>query len=448
MPSSRSCPLQDQRFDWLSPSSRQATGNLGLPLYPHNFSPPPLTMTDRESVAETIALVLDLYVFSSFVTLPELLKIIMLNRSFRHRYETNRPCWRHLLTCLTQVHTEGPSIDTAIELDLRLVVLGADSYLHRVGPAPHKTEAYLWASAAEDADLFRTVMAAGERHSQLLYQRWAQNEPHGYLARRVERLVCGPNRLGCSELALCSLGLTSLPESIGVMAAMQTIMLYGNRLRELPQSIGALRHLSALLVGCNQLESIPECIGHLAVLTTLDLSSNQLQALPDSIVRLRRLTNLIVSGNQLKRLPEQIGQLASLQILRVDYNCLENLPDSLGQLSRLTDLFVDNNRLSALPDTVGELRQLRRLGAAGNQLAMLPESLGGLVGLELLDITGNQLASLPKPMDALTATVVLGMDDQLLERDPIDILRGFCERIGVGMSNRARSLFAFARHGP
>ena len=178
-------------------------------------------------------------------------------------------------------------------------------------------------------------------------------------------------------------------------------------LTELPQSLGQLAHLELLIVWGNQLTALPESLGQLAQLQTLDVSKNKLRALPESLGQLAHLELLIVWGNQLTALPESLGQLAQLRTLDASNNQLRALPESLGQLAHLELLIVWGNQLTALPESLGQLAQLQRLDASNNQLRALPESLGQLAHLELLIVWRNQLRALPESLPKLRSLKVI-----------------------------------------
>jgi hypothetical protein len=104
------------------------------------------------------------------------------------------------------------------------------------------------------------------------------------------------------DLTICDSFCQALPETIGELAALQTL------------------HLPC----CLQLQSLPETIGELAALQTLDLldlqGCSQLQLLPGTIGELAALQQLNLQDcSQLQSLPETIGELAALQRL---YLCM------------------------------------------------------------------------------------------------------------------------------
>jgi len=230
-------------------------------------------------------------------------------------------------------------------------------------------------------------------------------------------------RGGSTRLDLRTLGLTSLPESIGQLAYLQSLDLTVNELTSLPESIGHLAHLESLDLSFNRLTWLPKSIGQLACLRMLLLRKNQLTLLPESIGQLARLQSLGLSSNNLTLLPESIGQLRNLQTLRVSENQLRSLPESIGHLANLQSLDLKLNRLTSLPQSIGQLRNLESLDLLSNRLTSLPESIGQLRNLESLDLRSNQLTSLPESIGQLANLRSLDLSSNNLTSLPESIRR-------------------------
>lgn len=62
--------------------------------------------------------------------------------------------------------------------------------------------------------------------------------------------------------------------------------LNNNQLTSLPESIGNITYLQSLVLSNNQLSTLPESIGKFVYLQKLDLENNPLIALPESIFKL------------------------------------------------------------------------------------------------------------------------------------------------------------------
>ena len=105
-----------------------------------------------------------------------------------------------------------------------------------------------------------------------------------------------------------------------------------------------LENLEELLTNENQLNSLPDTIGCLQKLHTLIADCNCLSHLPPSIVRCKQLRVLSLSENRLQQLPTDVGDLLNLQVLNVSGNCLAHLPGSLLNIRKLRALWLSENQ--------------------------------------------------------------------------------------------------------
>ena len=195
--------------------------------------------------------------------------------------------------------------------------------------------------------------------------------------------------------------LTSLPESMGNLQALEWLDLSLNTLTSLPESIGNLQALKTLYLSDNMLTSLPESIGNLQALETLDLFHNTLTSLPASIGNLQALKTLYLYRNTLTSLPASIGNLHALETLDLFRNTLTSLPASIGNLKALESLDLSHSMLTSLPESIGNLQALEWLDLSSNTLTSLPESIGNLKALETLDLSHNTLTSLPESIGNL-----------------------------------------------
>jgi internalin A len=107
------------------------------------------------------------------------------------------------------------------------------------------------------------------------------------------------------QLDLSDLNLTVLPESIGNLTQLQTLIIRGNNFTTFPEIIFNLSSLQYLDLSNNRLTSLPESIDRLTQLKSLDLDFNQLTTLPESLRLLNNLNVLNLHGNtKLGILPE------------------------------------------------------------------------------------------------------------------------------------------------
>ena len=134
-----------------------------------------------------------------------------------------------------------------------------------------------------------------------------------------------------------------LPESIGSIEELETLLLEGNNICDLP-SLESHDMLIKLNLNDNNLSKIDFDISELEDLQLLSLDNNNLEYLPDSICKLEKLNYLSVSANKLKELPSCIGELKNLLELDIDENEIKEFPESFYELTKLKNLYIDDNQ--------------------------------------------------------------------------------------------------------
>lgn len=97
-------------------------------------------------------------------------------------------------------------------------------------------------------------------------------------------------------------------------------MINNNCIKELPDSIGFLRKLHTLIADCNQLKELPSPICSCTKLRLLSLSYNEISYLPDDFGRLVNLKVLNLRNNQLKFLPLSFVNIPKLRTLWLSDN--------------------------------------------------------------------------------------------------------------------------------
>uniref|UniRef100_A0AAX7TUC4 RING-type domain-containing protein n=1 Tax=Astatotilapia calliptera TaxID=8154 RepID=A0AAX7TUC4_ASTCA len=102
----------------------------------------------------------------------------------------------------------------------------------------------------------------------------------------------------------------------------------------------------------NKLTSLPEDIGKLTALQILNVEKNRLKALPDSIGNLCLLQTLNLKGNCLTELPSSAGSLSSLRTLDVSDNNIVTLPKALAYIRTLESFSLDAAMMSFPPSSV------------------------------------------------------------------------------------------------
>lgn len=223
------------------------------------------------------------------------------------------------------------------------------------------------------------------------------------------------NRL--RTLILDSLGIDSLPASIGGLHFLRTLSLSGNPLKNLPEGLGRLDGLNALIMEDADFGYIPRPILKLNELLFLNMNACSLVAIPDSIGLLKSLKSLWLKGNRIDSLPAALYTLSNLQDLKVSHNAIRSLSPDIDKLQSLTSFTADNNRLSALPDQIATLQNLKAIRAYNNELTAIPDSIGTLPSLHILQISNNQITQLPSSIGRIT-----GLEKLEIANNPLSSL--------------------------
>jgi Leucine-rich repeat (LRR) protein len=209
--------------------------------------------------------------------------------------------------------------------------------------------------------------------------------------------------------------ISTLPESIGRLTALERLDLGGHQVHQLPASLGQLTRLKFLNLNPrgykNQqklmyygtrvyhekqaLEVAYEKSGRLAEAKNF-LPGAWLRRLPAELAALTQLETLDLSNNRLETFPEWVGGCGALRVLRLENMALQDLPSCVLKLKRLETLDLSHNSLRQLPGGIGDLSRLADLDLQGNGLEAVPEAMGGLVGLQRLDLSHNAMAALPE----------------------------------------------------
>jgi Leucine-rich repeat (LRR) protein len=112
---------------------------------------------------------------------------------------------------------------------------------------------------------------------------------------------------------------------------------------------GAKGRVVKLSLSQRKLTSVPASIGNLAALTRLDLSGNQLTSVPAALGRLAALKVLSFRWNKLASVPAELGRLKRLERLKLEFNELTSVPGKLGNLAALKVLDLFSNKLTSVP---------------------------------------------------------------------------------------------------
>lgn len=126
----------------------------------------------------------------------------------------------------------------------------------------------------------------------------------------------------------------------------QNLQLNNKTLTTLPDNIGNLSALDILRIGNNQLTTLPLSIGHFNHLKTLDIHQNNISTIEDTLFANVHLEVLEIQNNTITNLSERIGDLQQLSTLKLAHNNLPALPQKINALQQLSTLTVNDNFLS------------------------------------------------------------------------------------------------------
>lgn len=240
-------------------------------------------------------------------------------------------------------------------------------------------------------------------------QEWKTVPPSIRQMTRVQTLDLSDNHL------------TALPDWLGELAQLETLILSGNPGLPSNLSIPSLPRLQVLELRELGWEELPTSLFQLTSLKTLDVSANALKKLNPALGQLTQLKHLTASENALKSLPKAIGDLSQLRSLRLGNNELTKIPEALGRCQHLDYLGLGDNKIRALPRSIGHLAQLSELVISKNRLRRLPASIGGCGMLRRLQLSGNRLSKIPLSLSRLQWLSELNLSQNNVKLWPVVI---------------------------
>ncbi|XP_016120611.1 leucine-rich repeat-containing protein 57-like, partial [Sinocyclocheilus grahami] len=148
--------------------------------------------------------------------------------------------------------------------------------------------------------------------------------------------------------------IASLPNDIGKLKKLETLILNGNQLNQVPSSVGQLKSLRTLSLSGNRFKEFPSGLCTLRQLDVLDLSKNKIQVVPAEVAELQAI-EINLNQNQISTLSPEVSRAPRLKVLRLEENCLEisSIPFSILSDSQVSLLSVEGNLF--------EVRMLRDL---------------------------------------------------------------------------------------
>lgn len=193
------------------------------------------------------------------------------------------------------------------------------------------------------------------------------------------------------HFAFSAAALTKVPDEVLLLKALVTLDLSGmlipassflfrtlifayyvaNKLAALPDFLGEMVDLETLLIDRNSLNELPIVLSKLKKLRVLNASSNNLGDLEgypfDDLSA--GLTHLLLSGARIVRVGPAIGALKKLEVLDLSINLLQEIPKQLGWVGfSLGQLLLNENQLKKLPGELSLLDPGMKVELRGNPL--------------------------------------------------------------------------------
>ena len=206
-----------------------------------------------------------------------------------------------------------------------------------------------------------------------------------------------------------SMGLDSLPPSIGNLDSLTILKLNDNNLKYITESIcDVYDQLDTLNIYNNNIctPTIPECIEENTTIT--EFYGNQgCDILPDEGDRDFILD--LINENW----PDTTTEF--IDILKNSYTEWEDYWEDGNLVSRITEIRYDNKAITKIPNSIADLDSLRWLELQNNQIEIIPGYIGSLKNLQYFTIFQNNITELPPQIGYLSSLEVLKISDNNLE---------------------------------
>ncbi|MDR1274687.1 MAG: leucine-rich repeat domain-containing protein [Odoribacteraceae bacterium] len=230
-----------------------------------------------------------------------------------------------------------------------------------------------------------------------------------------------------NSIVLTDAALSSLPQSLGNLSKLNTFNITGTNITELPSSIENLKGLRSLTLSNNKLTALPEALSGMTNLTRLEISGNPDLAgeLPQNIGNLSQVTTLMIINNPklTGKIPESISKLQRITTLDMRGNAFTELPESIGEMVNLVTISLENNNFQeGIPESIGNLKKVEYLYIFNNTkipykglTGTIPASIGGMESLKRIYLQNNQLSGdIPTTLSSLTNLLQLYLNDNEL----------------------------------
>ena len=258
------------------------------------------------------------------------------------------------------------------------------------------------------------------------------------------------------KMYFSSIGLDSLPSSIGNLDSLTILKLNDNNLHYITESIcDVYDQLDILNIYNNNIctPTIPDCIEKNTTITEfygnqgcdilpdegdrdfiLDLiNENWADTTAEFINKLKntytewedywedgklvsRIIEIRYDNKAIKKIPNSIADLDSLRWLELQNNQIEIIPGYIGSLNRLQNLILFQNEITEIPPQIGNLSNSEVFKIDQNNLTGVHQNIGNLGKLKSLWLSDNQITALPDNMCNILSNpgIIIYIDNNLI----------------------------------
>ncbi len=238
-------------------------------------------------------------------------------------------------------------------------------------------------------------------------------------------------------------GLTSLPEEIGNLTNLQTLMIANGKLKTLPAGMKKLTSLTDLeIYNCQDMTEFPLVLAEMPALVSLNISSNpqwtaaefykgidalangasakllqlfyansgNLEEIPESIKNMTKLGLISFISNKITKIHPFGADLRPIQLL-MDNNKIKEIPVGADGLfcgfDGMEDMSFSYNELTEVPNLFicDEKHSVETINFSYNKITKFADNFTGLE-CKMLDLTANLLTEYPKVLATTNSQVM------------------------------------------
>jgi len=216
-----------------------------------------------------------------------------------------------------------------------------------------------------------------------------------------------------------------IDDNIFKLEKLNFLQISQSKLSKLPETLGCLNNLTSLVLKGNRLEDIPSTLNRLTKLKLLDLSLNKISSLPP-IPSLTELTTLnlsinVLGGNFKVDGIENCHKLSMVDLSANSLTSLGSLQDH--KLEHLAEVVAKQNKIESLSHEIPDnWPVLKKLDLAQNCLKEVPGELGEISRLKELNLVENPLSD----------NRLKKMCSQKGTKSVLDYIKNNCSKVGGG----------------